>query len=227
MASSILFLEHHDRKSIWEDVDYAISLEPDYLQFMQLGPMPGTSLHDAYLRAGKIMEDVPFSEQHGQDKIWFRHPEFSRDASRTFLKKAFQRDYEYGGASLLRAIDTMLRGYRYALEHPDPRVSRRAAGFVLTRQMRLFLTAARLFSENSCTAELAKRLEADYRALFGRRSLVEHALSVAITGSAAVEWARVRLAGDVRQPGSNLVRYRWRKMEEDPADCLDPAFAEI
>jgi len=112
MASAILFLEHHDQESIWEDVDYAISLQPDYLQFMQLGPMPGTALHDAYLQSGKIMDHVPYQEHHGQDQIWFRHPQFTREESRDFLKSAFERDYQRNGASLLRCIDTMLRGYR-------------------------------------------------------------------------------------------------------------------
>ncbi len=211
MASAILFLEHHNPQSIWEDIDFAVSLEPDYLQFMQLGPMPGTALHDAYLREGKILTNVPYSEQHGQDKIWFRHPEFAREESRGLLKAAFERDYRRNGASLLRAIDTMLRGYRYASGHSDPRVRRRADSFVLTRQMRLFLPAARLLAANRVTAELAERLESEYLNLFGRRSAKELTASAAVTAMAVVEWARIRLLDDVRQPGRNLMRYRWQE----------------
>jgi len=225
MASAILFLEHHDQESIWEDVDYAISLKPDYLQFMQLGPMPGTALHDEYLHAGKILEDVPYSEQHGQDQIWFRHPEFTRASSRAFLKEAFQRDYRNSGASLLRSIDTMLRGTRYALGHADPRVRRRAESFVLPRQLRLFLPAARLFAENRATADLAKRLESESRALFGRRTLKESAISSAVTGLAAAEWARIRFVSDVRQPGKKLTRYRWRESGDRMAGYMTPALA--
>jgi radical SAM superfamily enzyme YgiQ (UPF0313 family) len=225
MASAILFLEHHDQESIWQDVDYAISIEPDYLQFMQLGPMPGTALHDAYLREGKMLEDVPYSEQHGQGQIWFRHPEFTRADSRAFLKAAFQRDYLNSGASLLRCIDTMLHGYKYALGHADPRVRRRAESFVLTRQMRLFLPAARLFAENRATADLAKRLESEYRALFGRRSLKESAITAAVTSSAAAEWARIRFVSDVRQPRRNLIRYRWQETGDRTAGYMTPALA--
>jgi len=225
MASAILFLEHHDAQSIWEDVDYAISLEPDYLQFMQLGPMPGTALHDAYLRSGKILADVPYDEQHGQDQIWFQHPEFTREESRTFLQAAFQRDYQTSGASLLRTIDTMLRGYRYAIGHADPRVRRRAESFVLTKQMRLFLPAARMLSANRATADLASRLESEYRALFGRRSLKELAVTSAVAGLAAAEWARIRFITDVRQPGRNLMRYRWQESSEGPASLMTPALA--
>jgi hypothetical protein len=225
MASAILFLEHHDQESIWQDVDYAISLQPDYLQFMQLGPMPGTALYDAYLRDGKILEDVPYSEQHGQDQIWFRHPEFTRASSRDFLKAAFKRDYRKSGASLLRSIDTMIRGTRYALGHSDPRVRRRAESFVLTRQMRSFLPAARLFAGNRATADLARRLASEYEALFGRRSLKECALTAMVAGTAAVEWARIRVVSDVRQPGKNLIRYRWQETEDRTAGCMLPALA--
>jgi radical SAM superfamily enzyme YgiQ (UPF0313 family) len=225
MASAILFLEHHDRESIWEDVDYAISLAPDYLQFMQLGPMPGTPLHADYLRSGKMLAEVPYSEQHGQDQIWFRHPEFTRASSRAFLKAAFQRDYGNSGASLLRSIDTMLRGYRYALGHADPRVRRRAESFVILRQMRLFLPAAALFAENRVTADLAKRLESEYRDLFGRRSLKERALTAAVTSAAAAEWARIRFVSDVRQPGKNVIRYRWQEAADRRAGFMTPAMA--
>jgi radical SAM superfamily enzyme YgiQ (UPF0313 family) len=225
MASAILFLEHHDRESIWEDIDFAISLKPDYLQFMQLGPMPGTALHDAYQRAGKILPDVPYDEQHGQDQIWFRHPEFTREESREFLKAAFRRDYRQSGASLLRSIDTMMRGYQYALGHSDPRVRRRAESFVLTRQMRLFLPAARLLAANRTTADLAKRLESEYRALFGRRSLKELTATAAISVLAAAEWARIRFVTDVRQPGRNIMRYRWQNAEDRTTGFVTPALA--
>jgi radical SAM superfamily enzyme YgiQ (UPF0313 family) len=225
MASSILFLEHHDPESIWEDVDYAISLEPDYLQFMQLGPMPGTALHDAYLRAGKILGDVPYSEQHGQDQIWFEHPEFTRDSSRAVLKAAFQRDYRQSGASLLRSIDTLLRGYRYALEHADPRVRRRAESFTLTPQMRLFLPAARLLAANRATTDLAKQLKSEYRALFGRRSIKELAVTIAVTCLAAAEWAKLKFVSDARQPSKNLKRYRWQETEGCASGYMTPALA--
>jgi hypothetical protein len=223
MASAILFLEHHDPESIWEDVDFAISLEPDYLQFMQLGPMPGTALYDAYLRAGKILKDVPYSEQHGQDQIWFHHHEFTRESSRTFLREAFQRDFRRSGASLLRSIDTMLRGYRYARCHANPQVRHRAQSFVLLRQMRLFLPAARFLATNRATKDLARKLESEYRELFGRRSAGEAAAAAAITGLAAAEWARINFVGDIRQPGMNLRRYRWHKTADLKSRHLTPA----
>jgi radical SAM superfamily enzyme YgiQ (UPF0313 family) len=225
MASAILFLEHHNQTSILEDIDFAISLRADYLQFMQLGPMPGTALHDSYLKKGKLRLDLPYEEWHGQDEIWFHHPDFTREESREFLKMAFLRDYEHAGASLLRAIDTMLEGYSYALSHSDPRVRRRAESFTLVQQMRHFLPAARLLASNHATKELAKLLESRYHALFGRRSAKDLVVSAAVTGFAVMEWARIRYLSDVRHPGKNILRYRWKKNDEDPSICMTPAFA--
>jgi hypothetical protein len=225
MASAILFLEHHDQKSIWEDIDFAISLRADYVQFMQLGPMPGTALYDSYLKKGKLRSDLPYEEWHGQGKIWFHHPDFTGEESREFLKRAFMRDYEYAGASLLRAIDTMLRGYRYALGHSDPRVRRRAESFTLVKQMRHFLPAARLLASNRATGELAKQLASRYRALFGPRSAKDLMVSAAVTGFAVAEWARIRCLSDVRHPGKSLLRYRWNKSDENLSVYMTPALA--
>ena len=59
LASSILFLEQHDKNTIWEDVDFVTALNPDYLQFSALGPIPGTKLYDDYEKQGKIIRDIP------------------------------------------------------------------------------------------------------------------------------------------------------------------------
>ena len=93
LASSILFHEEHDKNTIWEDVDFVTSLNPDYLQFCDLGPIPGTKLYDDYEKQGKLIKDIPYESQHGQGKIWFHHDHFSREESEDFLRLAFEIDY--------------------------------------------------------------------------------------------------------------------------------------
>jgi radical SAM superfamily enzyme YgiQ (UPF0313 family) len=225
MASSILFLEHHNPESLWEDINFAVSLLPDYLQFMQLGPMPGTALHDSYSKKGKILPDVPYEEWHGQSEIWFHHKQFTGQESRDLLKRAFLFDYERSGASLLRAIDTMLRGYRYALGHADSRVRRRTESFTLIKQMRYFLPAARLLASNNATRELAKQLAARYQAQFGSRSAKDFVASAAVMGLAIAEWAKIRYLSDVRHPNKNVMRYRWDKSDKELSVCMNPSLA--
>ena len=84
LASSILILKEHDKNTIWEDVDFVTSLDPDYLQFASLGPIPGTKLYRDYESAGKLIPEIPYESQHGQGEICFRHEFFSRDESREF-----------------------------------------------------------------------------------------------------------------------------------------------
>jgi radical SAM superfamily enzyme YgiQ (UPF0313 family) len=197
LASAILFLEHHDQQTIWDDVDFAISLQPDYLQFMQLGPIPGTALYADYEQKGMLMHDVPFEEQHGQDMIWFRHPHFTREESRDFTRRAFEKDYTVNGASLLRSMRTALWGYHYARQHADERIRRRAKTFKnLLQQMRHFVLAAGLFSANPRTAHLVREVTAEFQKIFGRFD----PLSYGVLAYACKEKLRLWTSGDNRQP---------------------------
>ncbi len=169
LASAILFLEHHDQETIWEDIDFAISLQPDYLQFMQLGPIPGTALYADYEKKGWLLPEVPYEEQHGQDKIWFRHPHFTREESQDFTRRAFAKDYLLNGASFIRSMRTALWGYQYVRQHPDSRVRLRTSSFRhLLEQMRHFLLAARVFSANPQTTRLVREVKKEFQQLFGR-----------------------------------------------------------
>ena len=51
------------KKTIWDDVDFTTALNPDYLQFMQLGPMPGTTLYKDYERKEKLIKDLPYADE--------------------------------------------------------------------------------------------------------------------------------------------------------------------
>jgi hypothetical protein len=176
---------------------------------MQLGPIPGTKLYADYAREGKLLADVPWAEQHGQDRIWFAHPAFGRDETRTILREAFARDYATHGPSMLRNMRTTLQGYRYAATHTDPRVRVRAEGFRdYALQLRPFVGAAGTFARNRATSRLADELGAEYRALFGAPSAKVRVLSAAVRALAAAHSLKTALAGDVRQPGTVLRKYR-------------------
>jgi radical SAM superfamily enzyme YgiQ (UPF0313 family) len=205
LASAILFLEYHDQETIWDDVDFAISLQPDYLQFMQLGPIPGTTLYQNYERQGMLCNEVPYEEQHGQDMIWFRHPHFTREESRDFTRRAFEKDYEMNGASFIRSARTALWGYQYTANHKDERVRRRAPVFLtLLGQMRHFLLAAGLFSQNARTTALVNELKSEFRQLYHRFD----PLSLGVLAYACKEKVRLHTHGDTRQPSSMLLNIR-------------------
>jgi len=201
LASLILFLEDHDKKTIWEDVDFVTSLNPDYLQFSPLGPIPGTKLYTDYENQGKVIKTIPYESQHGQGKIWFHHDSFSRDESEDFLRLAFEIDYNRNGASMLRAIKTALRGYRYCLDHPDERIRNRSKIFKKRLAlMRYFLTASTLFVQNRKSEILLKEIKESFRMQFGRMNLPGVAASMAVVLFSIKEHLRRRFIGDVRVP---------------------------
>ena len=61
---------------------------------------------------GRLMENVPYADWHGQGRIWFQHPHFNPEETERLLTEAFRYDYDTLGPSLIRMCDTYLRGYR-------------------------------------------------------------------------------------------------------------------
>lgn len=111
LASLILFLEHHDKKNIHDEIDWAIGLDSDLLQFMQLGLMPGTRINKEYEERGKLIKNFPWQRRHGQDTIWFIHPEFTLPESSDYLKDAFKKKYETHGPGVMNMAHTAVMAY--------------------------------------------------------------------------------------------------------------------
>ncbi len=209
LGSAILFLDHHTKENIREDVDFIIDLETDFVQFMELGPLPGTALYKEYQAAGRILADVPYEEWHGQDKIWFSHPHFKREETHDYLKDAFLQDYKRQGPSLLRLADTSLRGYRTMKRHADPRLHALKARLAeRCKMLRLLFAAAALFAENAKTRDLVAYLRAEYRREFGPLSLKESVLSACVPFFAWKEKNVALQNGKMRQPPTCYATYR-------------------
>ncbi|MDQ1336667.1 MAG: hypothetical protein QG552_3617 [Thermodesulfobacteriota bacterium] len=201
LASSILFIEEHDQNTIWEDVNFVTSLNPDYVQFSPLGPIPGTKLYDDYDKEGKLLKTIPYQSQHGQKKIWFHHPHFTRDESEGFLRLAFKKDYNRNGASLLRVIKTTLTGHLYCRNHPDERIRTRSKDYEKrVGMMRYFLKASALFVENRQSRILLGEIKTSYRSQFGRMRIPTLLTSLLVIFFSVKEYLRCRFLGDLRAP---------------------------
>jgi radical SAM superfamily enzyme YgiQ (UPF0313 family) len=209
MGSLILFEEHHDKGNIYEDMDYIIGLQPDYIQFMELGPIPGTKLYSDYKKSGVLIDGVPYEDQHGQDKIWFRHPNFNGKETPQLLKNAFRRDYSANGASFLRSIKTNSKGYLYTAQHVDPKIRVRSEFFRnFAAQTKPFLLAAQLLAKNRASFNLAHELRKSYPNVFGGTSRLANILKSSIVFASAVkEKAKRTILGDARQPPTRITRY--------------------
>ena len=129
LGSSIIGLEEHTPENIDPAIDHAVAHETDLHQFMLYTPIPGTPLFDEHEARGTLLAPTEFSvaDIHGQLKFNFRHPHIAPGEESEFLLRAFQRDFEVNGPSVVRMTRTLLRGWQRYKQHPNPRIRARFA----------------------------------------------------------------------------------------------------
>ncbi|MBI4003583.1 MAG: B12-binding domain-containing radical SAM protein, partial [Candidatus Omnitrophica bacterium] len=128
-GSSIIGLEEHTPDNLDEAIEYAVSHGTDFHQFMLYTPIPGTPLYAEHLANKTLLDPGEYQEGdvHGQFIFRHRHPHLARGQETEFLLKAFRRDFEVNGPSVLRIARTVLAGWRRYKHHPDPCVRNRFA----------------------------------------------------------------------------------------------------
>ena len=127
LGSSIVGLEDHCPENMDKVIEYAVSYNTDFHQFMLYTPNPGTPLYAQHKADGTLLGDDRFNpaDAHGQFRFNYRHKHIKDNMEEEFLRRAFERDFEKNGPSLARLIRSQLAGYLKHKNHPDPRVRRR------------------------------------------------------------------------------------------------------
>jgi hypothetical protein len=125
LGSTIVGLEHHTPANIKDEIEYAVSHDTDFHQFMLYTPVPGTPLYWQIHDEGRLLTDTDLADIHGQFKFNFKHAAISRDDSQKFLDWAFWRDFERNGPSIYRICRTTLEGWKRYKNYPDLRVRKR------------------------------------------------------------------------------------------------------
>ena len=129
LGSSIIGLENHTPENMDRVIDYAVSHDTDFHQFMLYTPIPGTPLYEEHRKAGTLYsEDVfPPADTHGQYRFNYRHRHIDGGREEAYLLDAFRRDFEVNGPSLARLIRTFLKGWKRYKDHPNRRIRERFA----------------------------------------------------------------------------------------------------
>ncbi|MEN6450984.1 MAG: cobalamin-dependent protein [Thermoguttaceae bacterium] len=129
LGSSIIGMEDHSPENIDEAIAHAVSHNTDLHQFMLYTPIPGTPLYAELEAKGEMLPAIDFSpgDIHGQLRFGHRHPHIKDGQEGEFLLRAFHRDFELNGPSVVRIIRTTLRGWRRYRNHPNPRIRARFA----------------------------------------------------------------------------------------------------
>lgn len=129
LGSSIVGMENHTPENLGEAIDYAVSHDTDFHQFMLYTPVAGTPLYAEHRDNGTLLseQEAPFEDTHGQYRFNFRHPHIPAGQETAFLLKAFSEDFRVNGPSVLRQVRTVLHGWRKYHNHPERRIRERFA----------------------------------------------------------------------------------------------------
>ncbi len=212
LGSTIIGLEHHTPENIREEIDYAISHDTDFHQFMLYTPVPGTPLYQQMESEGRLL-DVNLADIHGQDRFNFEHAAISREASKRYLDLAFLRDFERNGPSLFRICRTTFEGWKRYRSYPELRVRERFARELSSLRHAytgiLWAMERRLRDTNAAVSRRVRELRADIL----RESGLDARLAAAVVGPLML-WAakreRKRLAsGSGYEPDMIVERRNW------------------
>lgn len=129
LGSTIIGLESHTPENIDAAIDHAVAHDTDFHQFMLYTPIPGTPLHARHHADGTLLNEreVDLADTHGQHRFNFRHKHIKDGQETEFLLRAFRRDFEVNGPSIVRLARTTLLGWRRHKNHPDRVVRERVA----------------------------------------------------------------------------------------------------
>lgn len=212
-GSTIIGLEHHTPDNIDEVIEHAVAHNTVFHQFMLYTPVPGTPLYREVEADGRLLSEVDLADIHGQFKFNFRHAAISRDDSRTFLDRAFRRDFEANGPSLYRLMANMVTGWRRYRDDADPRVRTRVRaeaaqlasghGAALWAMEKYLRESNRSVSER--IASLRRQIE---REIGGWAPVIDRLAGPLLLWSARRE-ARLAPAGYVREPRTFVERRNW------------------
>ncbi len=121
LGSSIIGLENHTPENIEKVIEYAVSHNTDFHQFMLYTPNPGTPLYEKHKKDGTLFpeSEFPAADAHGQYRFNYRHKHIHDGREEQLLIAAFQQDFDVNGPSLARLIRTILKGWQRYKNHPD------------------------------------------------------------------------------------------------------------
>ncbi|MGE9290407.1 MAG: B12-binding domain-containing radical SAM protein, partial [Puniceicoccales bacterium] len=127
LGSTIIGLEEHTPENLPEAIEYAVSHDTEFHQFMLYTPVPGTPLFREHQEAGTLLdpEGEELADAHGQLKFMHRHPNIPAGEESGFLRRAFERDFEVNGPSVVRMARTLLQGWKRYGKDCDDRVRSR------------------------------------------------------------------------------------------------------
>ncbi|MCU0847694.1 MAG: radical SAM protein [Spirochaetes bacterium] len=247
-ASAILFQDHHDRKTLNEDIEYVIGLGSDLVQFMNYTPLPLTTLHEELTSQGR-MKNIPYKKITGAGELAFTHPHINdRREHVSFLRDAFRKKYIADGPGILSMAQTAVTGYERAVKdfifrkenrlswNPDTIRYEKSMRPVddefmglrikmmrrIAKNLRPVLLAARVYAPNARARKKAAEISKKFISVLGKPDIGTRIASAVLVATAAVEFLKTALS---RIMGRESVIYQPRSRRVEYARAISFAIA--
>lgn len=177
LGSTIIGLEEHTPENIGSAIDYAVSHDTEFHQFMLYMPVPGTPLYAEHKAKGSLLstDECDDADTHGQLKFNYRHPHIPAGQETELLLSAFRRDFVVNGPSIIRVVRTLLAGWKRYRNSSDVRIRNRCAreGRALSTVYAGALWAARKrFKADPVLSAKISRILRDLIGVFGLKSAI-------------------------------------------------------
>ncbi len=175
LGSTIIGLENHTPENIDEAIDFAVSHDTEFHQFMLYTAVPGTPLYTELKGKGTLTDpgEREVADAHGQSWFNHRHRNIPAGEETAFLQRAFRMDFEINGPSVLRVTRTLLQGWRKYKDHPDLRIRERfrwEARDVAVRMAGVVWATKKWFRSNPDLKKKATEMLREIYREFGLRS---------------------------------------------------------
>jgi hypothetical protein len=122
IGSTILGFLDQKPEDIDPAIDYAVAHNVELMQFMLYFPSPGTPLFEQITKMGimKGPDELAFPDWNAQRDFNFRHPLLPEGCEVDFMPRAFTRDFQANGPSVLRLFERQFVGWKRYRNDPDP-----------------------------------------------------------------------------------------------------------
>ena len=174
ITSMVLGYDFHTEENIWKDIDYLLSLESTFNQFMLYTPLPGTPLFKKMSQEGRIF-NLPWKDFDGFH-FTTRHPNITPKRMEEIQKEAYKKDFHVLGPSIIRGLNANWQGYHKFKNSTVPILQKRASEHLnsCTYGLALFPAAANC-APNKETRQQILDFQADMIGEFGLSSKVKWA----------------------------------------------------
>ena len=203
LAGWVCGFDFHDRRSVWEDLDYVVSLSPTGHQFTRLSPFPGTALYDQLTEDDRVYPGTSWKDfTFYGDEGGMIHKNFLPHEINEIIDVAYRKMHETWGPFLMRQLQVSLNGFEYcrASEHPALREAKAERHLHYAEGLYCFVEACERFAPNDRVRTRIRRLEHRYRQVVGEPSRSQRALSKYALVMAYLESVREAVSPRARKP---------------------------